>query len=300
MKHIIVPATSANMGSGFDSIGLALKKYNHLWFVEIDEGIEILINKKHKLKIPTDRTNLIYKTMEDFYKMVGKPMPGVRLIQEDYIPHTRGLGSSAACIVAGLIAANDLSGCNFPKEELAQIAARIEGHPDNSNPALLGGMVVGAMDKKEMRNVKVTIPDNLSFAVMVPDFPVETEKSRGVLPYNVTRKDAIFNSSRAALLVASMITGDIDNLKMAMDDRLHQPYRLPLVPGMNKIFEKADEMGSKASYLSGAGPTLISVLTDDMKDEFEKDMGNYLSSIPHKWTIEILKPDLEGARIISE
>lgn len=300
MKHIIVPATSANMGSGFDSIGIAFQKYNHLWFVDIDEGLEILINKKHKLKIPTDKTNLIYKTMEDFYNLVGKTMPGLRLIQEDYIPHTRGLGSSAACIVAGLIAANDLSGCHFSKEELAQIAAKIEGHPDNSNPAILGGMVVGALNKEEMRHVKIHIPENLSFAIMVPDFPVETKKSRGVLPYNVTRKDAIFNSSRAALLVASMMTGDIDNLKMAMNDRLHQPYRLPLVPGMADIFSKADEFGAKASYLSGAGPTLASVLTDDMKDEFAEKMNGYLSTIPHKWTLEILKPDLEGARILSE
>lgn len=300
MKHVIVPATSANMGSGFDSIGIAFQKYNHLWFVEIDEGLQILINKKHKLKIPTDESNLIFKTMKDFYDMIGKPMPGVRLIQEDYIPHTRGLGSSAACIVAGLIAANDLSGTNYSKNELAQIAARIEGHPDNSNPAILGGMVVGALDKKEMRHVNIPIPECLSFAIMVPDFPVETEKSRGILPYTVKRKDAIFNSSRAGLLVGSMMTGEIDNLKMAMDDRLHQPYRIPLVPGMTSIFDKADEFGAKASYLSGAGPTLVSVITDDNIETFEAKMNEYLTTIPHKWTVEVLKPDLEGARIVSE
>ena len=300
MKHIIVPATSANMGSGFDSIGIAFQKYNHLWFVEIDEELQILVNRKHKQKIPTDKTNLIYKTMVDFYKMIGKKMPGVRLIQEDYIPHTRGLGSSAACIVARLVAANDLSGCNYSKDKLAEIAARIEGHPDNSNPAILGGMVVGALSKEEVRHVKVPVPENLSFAIMVPEFPIETEKSREVLPYTITRKDAIFNSSRTGLLVASMITGEIDNLKMAMDDRIHQPYRLALIPGMKEIFERADEYGAKASYLSGAGPTLVSVVTDDTKDEFATQMNEYLSKIPHKWTVELLKPDLEGVRIVSE
>ncbi|MCI1931585.1 MAG: homoserine kinase [Clostridia bacterium] len=298
MKHIIVPATSANMGSGFDSIGIAFQKYNHLWFVEMESGAEILVNRKHDLKIPVDKTNLIYKTMANFFKMVGKPMPGVRLIQEDYIPHTRGLGSSAACIVAGLMAANDLSGCHYSREKLAQIAAKIEGHPDNSNPAILGGMVVGALDDKEMRHVKIDIPEYLSFAIMVPDFPLETSKSRGILPYTVLRKDAIFNSSRAALLVASMITGNIDNLKMAMDDRLHQPYRMSLVPGMTDIFEAADKFGAKGSYLSGAGPTLVSVITDDMADEFAIKMNTYLSSIPNEWHLEILKPDLEGARIV--
>jgi len=300
MKHIIVPATSANMGSGFDSIGIAFQKYNHLWFVEIEEGLQILINKKHDLNIPTDETNLIYKTMKDFYDMIGKPIPGVRLIQEDYIPHTRGLGSSAACIVAGLMAANDLSGCHYSKEELAQIAAKIEGHPDNSNPALLGGMVVGALDDNEMRHVKLTMPENLTFAVMVPNFPLSTEKSRGILPEDVKRKDAVFNSSRAALLVASMITGNIDNLKMAMDDRIHQPYRMHLIPGMMDIFAEADKFGAKASYLSGAGPSLVSVITDDMVDEFAIKMNNYLSTIPNKWELEILKPDTEGARIVSE
>ncbi len=299
MKHIIVPATSANMGSGFDSVGIAFQKYNHLWYVEIEEGIQILINRKQGLKVPTDENNLIYKTMKDFFDMVGKPMPGVRLIQEDYIPHTRGLGSSAACIVAGLIAANDLSGCHYSTDDLSQIAAQIEGHPDNSNPALLGGMVVGALNQTEMRHVKVNIPSNLTFAVMVPDFPVPTEKSRDILPRTVLRKDAIFNSSRAALLVASMITGNIDNLKMAMDDRLHQPYRMQLVPGMDGIFKAADKFGSKGSYLSGAGPTLVSVITDDMADDFKKNMDNYLSSIKdHHWELEILKPDLLGARIV--
>ena len=174
MKHIIVPATSANMGSGFDSVGIAFQKYNHLWYVEIEEGLQILVNKKQDLKIPTDESNLIYKTIKDFFQMVGKPMPGIRLIQEDYIPHTRGLGSSAACIVAGLIAANDLSGCHYSTDDLSQIAAQIEGHPDNSNPALLGGMVIGAMSQDEMRHVKVSMPGNLSFAVMIPDFPVST------------------------------------------------------------------------------------------------------------------------------
>ncbi len=300
MKHVIVPATSANMGSGFDSIGIAFQKYNHLWFVEIEEGIQILINKKHDLNIPTDETNLIYKTMKDFYDMVGKPMPGVRLIQEDYIPHTRGLGSSAACIVAGLMAANDLSGCNYSKDDLAQIAAKIEGHPDNSNPALLGGMVVGALDDKEMRHVKLTMPENLTFAVMIPNFPLSTDMSRGILPEKILRKDAVFNSSRSALLVASMITGDVDNFKMAMDDRIHQPYRMNLIPGMMDIFAEADRCGAKASYLSGAGPSLVSVITDDMVGDFEFKMNNYLSTLSDKWELEMLKPDTEGARIVSE
>ncbi|MBO8434401.1 MAG: homoserine kinase [Tyzzerella sp.] len=300
MLHIRVPATSANMGSGFDSIGIALKLYNHLWFEEIEKGVEIETKRKQLIEIPTDKTNLIYRTMVDFYAEIGKVMPGVRLIQEDYIPATRGLGSSAACIVAGLMAANHLSGCNYGKDELAQIAAKIEGHPDNSNPALLGGMVVGALDNNEMRYVKVGVPENLRFAIMVPDFPVSTSASRNVLPNEISRQDAIFNVSRAGLLVASMMTGNIDNLKMAMDDRLHQPYRRKLIPEMDRIFKASKGYGAVGTYLSGAGSTLMAVLTDSNAKEFENKMSAYLSSMPHEWELTLLEPDMEGAVIISE
>ena len=147
MKHIIVPATSANMGSGFDSVGIAFQKYNHLWYVEIEEGLQILVNKKQDLKIPTDESNLIYKTIKDFFQMVGKPMPGIRLIQEDYIPHTRGLGSSAACIVAGLIAANDLSGYGVLQNQLLldfYIGTYCSQRPDHLQPPLQDILRLGA------------------------------------------------------------------------------------------------------------------------------------------------------------
>lgn len=300
MIHIRVPATSANMGSGFDSIGIALELYNHLWFEEMEErGVQITIKREQALPIPTDRSNLIYRTMVDFYADMGKVMPGVRMIQEDYIPLTRGLGSSAACIVAGLLAANVMSGADLPLEELAQIAAKIEGHPDNSNPALLGGMVVGALGEQQMNFVKVNVPKKLRFAVMIPDFPVPTEESRRVLPEKVSRQDAIFNSSRAGLLVASMMTGQIQNLETAMDDRLHQPYRKLLIPEMDRVFRAAKGYGAKAAYLSGAGSTLIAVVTEEQTHHFEEQMKAFLDAIPHEWTLMMLKPDLEGAKILA-
>lgn len=298
MLHIRVPATSANMGSGFDSIGIALQLYNHIWIEEIPKGVEIILKKEQTISIPKDKRNLIYRTMVDFYASVGKVMPGVRIIQEDDIPATRGLGSSAACIVGGLIAANKMSGCNYSDAQIAQIAAKIEGHPDNSNPALLGGMVVGALDANEMRYVKINMPENLTFAIMVPDFPVSTEDSRRVLPEEVSIKDAIFNASRAGLLVASMMTGNIDNLDMAMDDRIHQQYRKELIPEMDRVFKAAKGYGAKTAYLSGAGSTLMAVLTDDARDEFEMKMSAYLNSIPHEWTLMLLKPDFEGAKLM--
>lgn len=300
MMHIRVPATSANMGSGFDSIGIALELYNHIWVEQIESGVEIILKNKQDICIPTDKRNLIYKTMVDFYASIGQVIPGIRIIQEDAIPVTRGLGSSAACIVGGLIAANQMSGCCYSDAQIAQIAAKIEGHPDNSNPALLGGMVVGALDNSEMRYVKLPLPECLTFAVMVPDFPVSTEASREVLPELVSRQDAIFNSSRAGLLVASMMTGNIENLSMAMDDKIHQPYRKQLIPEMDRVFKAAKGYGAKAAYLSGAGSTLMAVLTDDKAQEFQNKMNAYLNSIPHEWTLKLLKPDTDGAKILAE
>lgn len=300
MMHIKVPATSANMGPGFDSIGIALELYNHLWFEEIEEGVEIIVKRKQEIEIPTDKNNLIYKTMVDFFAQTGNVMPGVRLIQEDYIPMVRGLGSSAACIVAGLLAANHLSGRHYCREQLAQIAAKIEGHPDNSNPAFFGSMVVGALDQNEMRYVRLDLPKELVFAIMVPDFPVSTEASRKVLPDRYTKKDAVFNASRAALLVASMYTGKYENLSMAMQDRIHQPYRNQLIPNMDRIFKAAKNYGALATYLSGAGSTLMSVLTEEKAEEFQQKMKAYLKAIPNEWELTLLKPDTKGAQLIAE
>lgn len=300
MMHIKVPATSANMGPGFDSIGVALQLYNHLWFEQIEEGLEIIIKRKHEIEIPTDKNNLIYKTMVDFFAETGNVMPPVRLIQEDYIPMVRGLGSSAACIVAGLLAANHLSGCHYSREELAQIAAKIEGHPDNSNPALFGGMVVGATDYNEMRHVRLDLPKDLVFAIMVPNFPVSTHDARNVLPSTYDRSDAVFNASRAALLVASIYSGSYENLSMAMQDSIHQPYRSQLIPDMERIFKAAKNYGALGAYLSGAGSTLMAVLTDKQAETFQYKMTAYLKAIPNEWQLTLLKPDEKGAQLVAE
>jgi homoserine kinase len=282
------------MGPGFDSIGMALSMYNIVYAEEIDKGFEIIIQDGNK-QIPTDETNLIYKTIDFFYRNIGKDMPAIRLIQQDSIPHTRGLGSSAACIVAGLHIGNALSKSFFSKEELVQMAAQIEGHPDNTTPALLGGMTIGAMNASDMKYVKIKVAENIHFAVMIPEFTLSTELARSVLPKQVTIKDAIFNSSRAALLAASMITGDIDNLSLAMEDRLHQPYRAKLIPNMEAIIREAKSYGAKGAYLSGAGPSLIAVIKNVVA--FRKEMAEYLNTLQDKWQVQMLQVDNEGAKV---
>lgn len=300
MIHIQIPATSANMGPGFDSIGVALQLYNHIWVEAIPAGLEIEVRREQALPIPRDETNLIYKTMRYFYEKKGLPMPGVHLIQEDHIPMVRGLGSSAACIVGGLLAANELAGRPCDREELAQMAAQLEGHPDNSNPALFGSMVVGAQEGEEMRYVRLELPDDLIFAIMVPDFPVSTAEARGVLPDGYSRGDVVFNASRAALLVASILTGKYENFRMAMEDRVHQPYRKVLIPNMEEIFAHAAEYGALASYLSGAGSTLMALVRQEDAAALEEKMTAYLNTLPHRWEMTLLRPERDGAKIETE
>lgn len=294
MIKVKVPATTANMGPGFDSIGMALTMYNIVYAEQIDEGLEIIIQDGNP-NIPTDETNLIYKTICHFYRNINQPVPGMRIVQQDSIPHTRGLGSSAACIVAGLHIANAMSHSFFSKEELVQMAAQIEGHPDNTTPALLGGMTIGAMNDNDMKYVKVRVADNLHFAVMIPDFTLSTELARNALPKSVSLKDAVFNASRAALLAASMIGGDIDNLEMATQDKLHQPYRAKLIPHMDDILEKARRYGAKGTFLSGAGPTLLAVIKNVV--DFRREMVAYLDTLEQDWQVQMLQADNEGAKV---
>lgn len=300
MIHIKIPATSANMGPGFDCIGVALELYNHLWVEEMPEGLTIEVKRKQEIEIPTDESNLIYQTIKYFYDQKGLAMPGVHLIQEDYIPMVRGLGSSAACIVGGLIAANELAGRPCDKEELAQMAAKLEGHPDNSNPAIFGSMVVGALNEDKMMHVRLALPDDLVFATMVPSFPVSTAKARGVLPDGYSRGEVVFNVSRGALLVASMMSGKLENLSMAMEDKIHQPYRSQLIPNMELIFEHAKGFGALACYLSGAGSTLMAMVRKELAEQFQKEMSCYLQTLPDHWELTLLKADLEGAKVKTE
>ena len=300
MIHVRIPATSANMGPGFDSIGVAVELYNHIWVEEQPSGVTIEVKRKQAIPAPLDETNLIYQTMKYFYDQKGLTIPGVKIIQEDFIPMVRGLGSSAACIVGGLFAANALAGNIADRDELAQMAAYLEGHPDNSNPAIYGSMVVGAQDENHMNHVRLELPDDLIFATMVPDYPVATHDARRVLPDNYTRGNMVFNASRAALLVASMMTGKYENFDMAMEDCVHQPYRAQLIPGMNEIFAHAKESGAVASYLSGAGSTLMAMVTKDKAEEFERKMSEYLGTLPNNWELKLLKPEMQGVLVETE
>lgn len=293
MIKLRVPASSANMGAGFDTLGVAVGLYNRMMIEEIPEGLEV-INKNSQSYIPKDTNNLIYRAMTELFKHVGYEAKGCRIIQNSSIPMTRGLGSSSACIIGGMLAANIISGRKLSHREIIHLASKMEGHPDNVGPALYGGFCV-SLTEGERTIVKSTkIESHIKFAVIIPDYFVATKKSRGVLPSEVEFKDAVYNISHASMFQAAMLSGDMEALRMGVGDRLHQPYRKNYVDGMEDIFDMTYSLGSRATYLSGSGPTVLSVL-DGNYEGFKRGMMNYFAENSLKWKCMILPIDNVGA-----
>lgn len=275
MIRVQVPATTANMGPGFDCVGMALKLYNFVEMEAIEQGVVIDVEGDGADKIPRDKSNIVYLAAERVFKIVDRKPAGLRIKLTNNIPLARGLGSSAAATVGGLIAANILVGSPLSEKELLNVATAIEGHPDNVAPALLGGIVVSAKEDDDIKTVKIQPPAGMKCVVAIPDFQLSTKAAREVLPQNVSMEDAVFNLSRTAILVAALMRGDFDLLSIGLDDRLHQPYRANLIPGMKKVFAAAKLAGAKGVALSGAGPTLIGFCDENigliakvMKDTF--------------------------------
>lgn len=293
MIRLRVPASSANMGAGFDTLGVAVGLYNRIQIEEIPSGLEI-INKNTQSFIPKDGNNLIYSAMMYLFESVGYKPKGYRIVQNSKIPMTRGLGSSSACIIGGMLAANIISGRTLSYNEIIHLAAKMEGHPDNVGPALFGGFCVSLTDGDKTIIKSTKIERDIKFAVIIPDFFVATKKSRGVLPSRVDFKDAVYNIGHASMFQAAMLTGDMNALKMSAKDKLHQQYRKNYVDGMEDIFEKTYALGSHATYLSGSGPTILSVLDGDY-DKFSDGMKKYFEENNLKWKCMILPIDNVGA-----
>ncbi len=298
MITVKVPATSANMGSGFDSIGVALALYNTVSAKETDGGLKIDILDDSRGFLPSDSRNLVYRAMQAVFNEAAYSCKGLHIVQSNSIPVTRGMGSSSASIVAGILLANAICKGGMTREDVIALAANIEGHPDNTTPAILGGMVVAVIDGGKTFYQKVAVDsEKIKFAVFVPDFILRTKKARSLLPANVPHVDAVFNTGRAALLVASMMTGAYGNLKTAMDDRLHQQYRRHLIRGMDDIFKAAEDFGAYGAYISGAGPAIIAVIDAGDSEVFSQRAGEFLSHTLKGWNLLILDPDNTGANI---
>ena len=292
MLRIRIPASTANLGSGFDSLGIALNLYN---YIEIGAAPGCEISSADGSEIPTGEDNLIFLSAKKVYEKAGLPFRGLKIIEENNVPFARGLGSSSACIVGGVFGANEILGRPFTKDELLDIAAEIEGHPDNVSPALLGGFTANAMDGKNVRYVKAEVPENLVFAAFVPPFELKTADARAVMPKEVSLKDSVFNLSRSALITASFLSGKYENLKPGCEDKIHQPFRLPLIPGGEEIIEKSYKNGALAAYISGAGSTMMAIFDCGNEKAEEIAKGILSSGEFNGWKYFILNADNSGA-----
>jgi homoserine kinase len=261
--RVRVPATSANLGPGFDALGLALGLYNEVTAVEAD-SVVVTIHGEGAGRFPAGARNVVARGVRQAYEAAGRPFPGVALTCVNEVPPARGLGSSAAAWVGGLVAGNALLGQPLSRDTLLALAARAEGHPDNVAAALLGGLTVScALGDGRVTALSLPVPGSVRWVVLVPDVTSATAEARAVLPEVVPRADAVFNVQRVSLLLGALQAGRLDAVGAALDDRLHQPYRLRLFPWMPAVAEAARRAGALGCVLSGAGPSLLAVARDD-------------------------------------
>lgn len=260
--HVRVPATSANLGPGFDALGLALALHNEVEAAEAD-GVTVRIAGEGAGRLPAGADNVVARGVRLAFDAAGRTFKGVALTCVNRIPPARGLGSSAAAWVGGLVAGNALLGDPLDRDALLTLAARAEGHPDNVAAALLGGLTVSCADDDRVIAIALPVPADVRWVVLVPAVGSSTAEARAVLPPSVPRADAVFNVQRVALLLGALATGRPALLSVALDDRLHQPYRRQLFPWMGAVAEAARGAGALGCVLSGAGPSLLAPTLGD-------------------------------------
>jgi homoserine kinase len=256
--HVTVPATTANLGPGFDALGLALNLYNE---VEVQAAAEttVTVEGEGARRLPTGDKNVIVRALRLTYEAVGRKPEAWAVRCVNRIPSARGLGSSAAAWVGGIAAANALLHSPLDRAAMLRLAAQAEGHPDNVAAAVYGGLTVVGGDAESLVALSLPVPPTLVWIALIPEVTSSTSEARAVLPRTVPRADAVFNVQRVVLLLASFQTGRVDTLRTALDDRLHQPYRRRLFPWMPAVFDAARGAGALGCVLSGAGPSILAV-----------------------------------------
>ncbi|MQF82805.1 homoserine kinase [SAR202 cluster bacterium AD-802-E10_MRT_200m] len=289
-----VPATTANLGPGFDCLGLALNLWNVL---EVTIGPpEINISGEGEDTLSRNTDNLVYRSIECVFQEVGITLPDIKLDCLNAIPLARGLGSSSAAVVAGLVAANVLLDQPLGNRELLRLATSIEGHPDNVAPALLGGCQLVVQSEERLITTPITFSDLLRAVIFVPDVAMPTAQARSLLSPEVSRNDAIFNLSRLGLLVNAFVTDEFKDLKIATEDRLHQPQRRILFPAMELIFKSALKAGALGVFLSGAGSSILA-LTKDRETTIGYEMADIAEKAGVTGTFRILNLSKFGAHL---
>jgi homoserine kinase len=296
---VTVPATTANLGSGFDCIGAALTLYNQFQFSNADEPLIINVSGTESDRVDRTTKNLAYQAFIKLYERLKKPTPNVQIDINLGVPLARGLGSSATAIVGGLVGANLLAGSPLNTTEIMQLAIAMEGHPDNVVPALLGGCRLAATKLPGQTGWEICdIPwhNDIIPVVAIPDFELSTSEARAVLPTNYTRADAIFNTAHLGLLLRALETGNIAWLTAALQDKIHQPYRKSLIKGYDEVYDSVINSGGYGMVISGAGPTLLALTNKDHAERVKTAIATTWQQVGINPEVRILSIDNNGAK----
>lgn len=296
----IVPATTANLGVGFDCLGAALTMANQFQFTMVDRAskLKITVTGKEAEKVARDENNLIYQSFVRLYQTIGKTPPGIEIAIALGVPLSRGLGSSATAIVGGLLGANHLAGNPLSQEEIINLAIAIEGHPDNVVPALLGNCQLSVLDGDQWQIIPIPWHQEIIPVVAIPNFELSTEEARSVLPKNYSRSDAIFNISRMGLLLRALATNNTEWLASALADKIHQPYRQALITGYQEVRDAAINAGAAGLVISGAGPTLLALTNPQQAEKVVRSISQVWQQLGVDAEVQPLALDTIGAKVV--
>lgn len=307
-----VPATTANIGPGFDCMGMALPIYNTITIEETvlpGSGVQINVMAENDTAdefslehIPMDENSIIYKAVELLYNSIGQTPSELKITIHSQIPIARGLGSSASVIVGGLIAANELLGRPADEAALLSIATEVEGHPDNVTPAIVGGLILtSSEDDGSIVYRKLDWPEEWTLTVCIPEYELATDISRSVLPKEVPMQDAVYNAQRMGMFIHAIHTKDAKLMKLALKDKLHQPYRMKLVPGLEKIAERLKhEENVIGCVLSGAGPSILIISEKNNIDKIKSVVKEVWNDLNVKADIITLPVEKNGAVVLTQ
>ena len=295
-----IPASTTNLGPGFDVLGLALKLYSTVSLELTDNDTEVAVSGVDVEKIPNTPDHIAFQAVKSVFERSGQQLPeGLKLSIANGIPAIRGLGGSGTAILGGLLTANLLCDTPFSHPELLNLATAFEGHPDNVAASLYGGLVISVEENDNIHTIQIPCDTALHVVLAIPEFTLSTQKARDILPKSVDFADAIYNISRSSLLVASIATGKLDMLSLAMNDSLHQPYRSTLIPGFDDVVSAATSVGALSTALSGAGPTIAAYCIDNMQ-EVGLQMQEAFHQNDVQCEIRILGIDIDGAQVWSD
>lgn len=289
-----VPASSANLGPGFDCLALALGIYDE-YEMALADGISISVKGEGEKDIPKDENNMMVKVVEHLFRHLGKPFSGISIKAKTNIPQAHGLGASSAAIAGGLYCANELLGRPLNRDELFNMASHLEGHPDNVAAAFYGGFTLAWKERADAKAVSFPPPANIKIVLGIPNFDVYTIRARNILPAVWPKEDVVFSLSRACLLTAAMATKKYDWIATACQDKLHEPYRGQLIPGYDEIRSQLLKDGALAAVISGSGPTILAFANKNV-DKIRKTMVDGFKKHKVKSTALLVKPSPFGVR----